>query len=80
MVCRSCPTSSWPVALQDAGVDQADADALIEINAAARLAALQVAFAVAALVAIRALFFTRRIPTVPPGGESTTSGTQATQI
>ena len=68
------------VALQDAGVDQADADALIEINAAARLAALQVAFAVAALVAIGALFFTRRIPTVPPGGESTTSGTQAAQI
>jgi MFS family permease len=55
-------------ALKTAGVSQADSDAITEINAKARLEALQTAFALAALVAIGALFFTRRIPTIPPGG------------
>jgi len=54
-------------ALQDAGVSQADADAISEVNATARLEALQVAFALAALITIGALFGTGRIPTVPPG-------------
>jgi EmrB/QacA subfamily drug resistance transporter len=54
-------------ALAAAGVPQADADAIAEINAAARLEALQVAFALVALVAIGALFITARIPTVSPG-------------
>ena len=54
-------------ALADAGVPQADADAIAEINATARLEALQVAFALVGLVAIGALFITARIPTVPPG-------------
>jgi Na+/melibiose symporter-like transporter len=60
-------------ALQAAGVSQADADAITEIDAAARLEALQVAFALAALVAIGALFLTSRIPTVPPGGNAATT-------
>ena len=59
-------------ALENAGVTQADTDALVAINAAARLEALQVAFALAGLVAIGALFLTSRIPTVPPG--AATSG------
>ena len=54
-------------ALDNAGVSQADADAIAEINAAARLEALQVAFALVGLVAIGALFVTARIPTKPPG-------------
>ncbi len=54
-------------ALAAAGVPQADADAIAEINATARLEALQVAFALVALVAIGALFITARIPTVSPG-------------
>ena len=59
-------------ALENAGVTQADTDALVAINAAARIEALQVAFALAGLVAIGALFLTSRIPTVPPG--AATSG------
>ncbi len=54
-------------ALATAGVSQADSDAIVQINADARLEALQVAFALAGLVAIGALFFTRRIPTIQPG-------------
>src|SRR4029079_8459537 len=54
-------------ALTQAGVSQADADEIAAINADARLQALQVAFAAAALVAIVALFLTGRIPVVPPG-------------
>jgi MFS family permease len=56
------------VALQNAGVSQADSAAIADINATARLEALQVAFALVGLVAILALFLTARIPTVPPGG------------
>lgn len=55
-------------ALDSAGVSQSDADAIAAINATARLEALQVAFALAGLVAIGALFVSARIPTVPPGG------------
>ena len=54
-------------ALDSAGVSQSDADAIAAINATARLEALQVAFALAGLVAIGALFLSARIPTVPPG-------------
>jgi Na+/melibiose symporter-like transporter len=63
-------------ALQNAGVDQAEIDAIAEINSEARLEALKAAFALAGLVAIGALFFTRRIPIIPPGSSVTadTSG------
>ncbi len=57
-------------ALEQAGVSQADADSITEINANARLEALQVAFALVGLIAIGALFLTARIPTVPPGADS----------
>ncbi len=61
-------------AFANAGISQAETEAIAEINATARLEALQVAFALAALVAIGALFVTGRIPTVPPGSP----GQQAT--
>ena len=62
-------------ALQKAGVSDADAAAITAINASARLEALQVAFALAALISIGALFFTRRIPITAPG--SKTAGSTA---
>jgi EmrB/QacA subfamily drug resistance transporter len=57
-------------ALLDAGVSQAEVDAITEINATARLEALQVAFALVGLVAIGALFITARIPRTPPGAKA----------
>jgi MFS family permease len=54
-------------ALAAAGVSQADADAIAQINADARLEALQIAFALVGFVAIGALFITARVPTVAPG-------------
>ena len=53
--------------LAAAGVSQAEIATITEINATARLEALQVAFALVGLVAIGALFITSRIPTGPPG-------------
>ena len=54
-------------ALDDAGVDPAVSDEIVTINSEARLDALRLAFAVATLLAIAALFFTGRVPTVAPG-------------
>ncbi len=54
-------------ALTAAGVSATDAQEIAQINADARLQALQVAFAAAGLVAIVALFLTGRVPVVPPG-------------
>ena len=51
---------SWE-GLEAAGVSQADIASITEINANARLEALQVAFALVGLVAIGALFVTTRI-------------------
>ncbi len=53
-------------ALDDAGVPAATADAVVEENEAARLEGLRTALAVLALIALIALFFTRRIPTRQP--------------
>lgn len=53
--------------LEAAGVSQAEIATITEINANARLEALQVAFALVGFVAIGALFITSRIPTRPPG-------------
>ena len=54
------------VALADAGVPTETADAIVSDNAEARLAGLRTAVGVLALVALIALFFTRRIPDEPP--------------
>ncbi|MEU6565268.1 MFS transporter [Nocardia nova] len=48
--------------LDAAGVDPAAAEEIVAVNADARLQALQVAFAVTALLAVIALFFTGRLP------------------
>ena len=44
------------------------------VNLLRLLEALQVAFALVALIAIGALFITGRIPTVPPGAANVTGG------
>lgn len=56
-------------ALETAGVTGAQADAIIQVNADARLAALRDAFGVTALLTVGALFFTGRIPRRSPGSE-----------
>lgn len=64
-------------ALTAAGVSPADAEEIAQINAAARLQALQVAFAAAGLVAIIALFLTGRIPILPPGSTAPAGDAEA---
>ena len=53
-------------ALDEAGVPPATADAIVDENATARLDALRASLSVLALIALIALFFTRRIPTQQP--------------
>ncbi len=53
--------------LHAAGVSEATINAILAVNASARLAALRTALAVVALVAMLALFFTRWIPNQQPG-------------
>jgi MFS family permease len=53
--------------LHAAGVPEATINAILAVNASARLAALRTALAVVALVAVLALFFTRWIPDRQPG-------------
>jgi MFS family permease len=57
-------------ALDDAGVPQDTADAVVDENAQARIAGLRSALAVLALISLLALIFTRGIPTVQPGAEA----------
>jgi MFS family permease len=53
-------------ALDEAGVPPAVADAIVDENATARLDALRASLSVLAVIALIALFFTRRIPTKQP--------------
>jgi hypothetical protein len=55
-------------ALADAGVPQATADDLLEINASARLDGLRMSLFVLALIALAALFSTGGLPDRQPGG------------
>jgi MFS family permease len=55
-------------ALRDAGVPEAQAAAIVDENASARLAGLRLSLSVLALITALALFFSRLLPTVPPGG------------
>ncbi|MET0864811.1 MAG: MFS transporter [Nakamurella sp.] len=57
--------------LTAAGVSPAEIATITDINAQARLEALQIAFALVGLVAIGSLFITSRIPTQPPGASAT---------
>lgn len=54
-------------ALDDAGVSDSTADAVVEDNAAARIDGLRSSLAVLALIAVIALFFTRKFPVEQPG-------------
>jgi len=60
-------TAQLSTALDEAGVDEATATQIIDVNDDARINALRSALAVAALVAVAALFFTGRLPRVAPG-------------
>jgi MFS family permease len=56
--------------LQEAGVDQATTQAIVDENETARVDGLRSALALLALIALIALFFTKRIPTRQPGAVS----------
>jgi EmrB/QacA subfamily drug resistance transporter len=58
--------------LQAAGVPETTINAILAVNASARLSALRAALAVVALVAVLALFFTRWIPNKQPGAREST--------
>ncbi len=55
-------------ALDEAGVPAATADAILDANEQARLDGLRAALGLLAVIAVAALFFTKRIPTRQPGG------------
>jgi hypothetical protein len=54
-------------ALLEAGVPATTADAVVEVNANARIEALRVSLAVLAVLATIAIFMTRLLPTTPAG-------------
>jgi hypothetical protein len=58
-------------ALQEAGVDEQTADAVLDDYGNARLEGLRTALALLAIFAVIALFFTRRVPDEQPGGAAT---------
>ncbi len=55
-------------ALDDAGVDPATSQAIVEVNEQARVDGLRSALALLAIIAVIALFFTKRIPKEQPTG------------
>jgi hypothetical protein len=57
-------------ALQDAGVDAQTTQAVLEENGQARVDGLRSALALLALIAVIALFFTKRVPTAQPGAST----------
>jgi hypothetical protein len=61
-------------ALEDAGVDQATSEAIVEVNGQARVDGLRASLVLLALVGVIALFFTRRIPTGQPGDGASRDG------
>jgi MFS family permease len=66
-------------ALHAAGVSDTTTAAILEVNSAARLAALRTALAIVALVAALALFFTRWIPEQQPGAPESIGAKEATE-
>jgi MFS family permease len=64
------PDSDLNAALDDAGVDDATADAIVEENTQSRLDGLRAALAVLAVIALLALFVARGIPTRQPAAVS----------
>ena len=68
MASRSSRDADLESALQDAGVDQQTAAAVLDGYGDARLDGLRTALALLALFTVVALFFTRRVPEKQPGG------------
>ena len=66
------PDSDLSRALEEAGVEPATAEAIVDENTDARLDGLRAALSVLALIALIALFFARGIPTRQPGAEPST--------
>ena len=62
------------VALQDAGIADPAAQAIVDENEKARIQALRASLSVLAVAALVALFLTRMIPLEPVGGEPARSG------
>jgi Na+/melibiose symporter-like transporter len=60
-------------ALEDAGLDPATSQAVLDVNEQARLDGLRSSLALLAIIGVVALFFTKRIPTVQPGAVETGS-------
>ena len=60
-------------AMQQAGIDQETAQAVVDVNEQARVDGLRSALALLAIAGVIALFFTRRIPTQQPGATQATS-------
>jgi hypothetical protein len=61
-------------ALDDAGVSGKTADAIVDENESARLASLRSSLSLLAVIALAALFFTRRIPMVQPAEQAAAAG------
>jgi hypothetical protein len=57
-------------ALDDAGVPEETANAVVDENTEARVAGLRSALALLALISLLALLFTRGLPTVQPGAQA----------
>jgi EmrB/QacA subfamily drug resistance transporter len=58
-------------ALKEAGADEKTTNAIVDVNEQARIAGLRTALALLAIIALIALFFTRRIPVEQPGAAAT---------
>jgi len=62
-------------ALEDAGLDAATTQAIVDTNEKARVDGLRSALALLAIVGLIALFFTKRIPTTQPGAAEAVGST-----
>jgi MFS family permease len=70
------PDSALTTALDDAGVQGATAQAIVEENSAARIDGLRASLSVLALAALAALFFAHGVPTRQPAA-ATSRGTES---
>ncbi len=67
-------------ALHAAGVPPSTAQAIVDDNASSRINGLRAALAVLALIALLAVAFTRRLPTVQPGQEGEDADPDAAEV
>ena len=62
--------------MQQAGIDEATTQAVLDVNEQARVKGLRASLALLAIAGVIALLFTRRIPTRQPQGVSAGSAPQ----